>query len=121
MVEDVEEIAQRGVARADALIDEFAVGPGEHSQGAVQAHEIHAHQRRLAGARFQRLDLAGGKRDIGIGAEAHHFGGRGVEAADYLALGLSARHQAHRLEELEQVGFPLEQFGDGPARYSRIF
>jgi hypothetical protein len=115
VIEQIEKIPQRRVARTNALIHQFAVGPRQNSLRAVQSHEVHAHQWRLAFAQFQRLDLTGRKRHVRVRGKAHHFGGRVVEPAHYLPFGLDARHQPDRLEKLEQIRLPFEQLRDRPA------
>src|ERR1039457_2215143 len=121
MVEQVEEIAQRGVVRPNSLIDQFAIRTGQHPQRAVQPEEVHPHHRWTFAAPLQRLDLAGGEPHRRIRRETHHFACRVVEPAHHVALRRHPRHQPDRLEELEQVRFSLEQVRDRPARYSSIF
>jgi len=82
----------------------------------VQPEEVHPHHRRTVAPPLQRLDLAGRKRYARIRRQAHHLAGRVAEPAHQLAMRLHPRHQPDRLEELEQVRFPVEQIRDRPAR-----
>ena len=91
VVEQVEEIPQRGVARADALIDQFAVGARQDALRAVQPQKFTRISGGCAVAQFQRLDLAGRKRHVRVGGEAHHFGGRVAEPAHHLAFAAAIR------------------------------
>ena len=106
---------ERGVALAQPLQHEFAVGEREHAERARQTHEVDAHLGGRIVAALQGLDLARGKSDFGVNAEARDFIARIAEASDHLASGRHAGQQAHGLEELEAVGLAVQHVRDRPA------
>src|SRR6185437_4304335 len=109
VVEDVDEIAARGVARPFALGDEGRVVQREHALRSRQAHEVDAHLRRPIAAQVERLDLARWERDGRMRTEPDDFFVRRAESAHGRARWAQPLQMMDGLEELERVRVVAER------------
>ena len=109
MVEDVQEVAHRSVARLEPLAHEPCVLQWKDAQGADQPHEVDPHEWGAVPSRLQRLDFTRRESQRHVGAEPNDLFGRGGKTAHRLSSLRQALQQADGLEEPIDVGLAVKR------------